>query len=104
MKQPKSFLIGIILIIVLVLALLLTGCTAADTDASTSYMLGFLLLFIGLPILLVILLIVWLLTRKPKGQSPEQNKDDKYLTIAKERYAKGEITQEQYEQIKKEFS
>ena len=41
---------------------------------------------------------------KNEGQSPELNKDDKYLEIAKERYAKGEISQVQYEQIKKEFS
>jgi uncharacterized membrane protein len=39
-----------------------------------------------------------------RQQKKKQNKDDKYLKIAKERYAKGEISSEQYEQIKKEFS
>lgn len=103
MKSLRLIKDGFLLFIILILALSLIGCTAKDTDASTSYILGFLFCG-GLLILVPIMLLVWFLIRKSKEQSPGQNKDDKYLAIAKERYAKGEITQEQYEQIKKEFS
>jgi uncharacterized membrane protein len=37
-------------------------------------------------------------------ETPEQQKDDRYLKIAKERYAKGEISKEELEQIKKDLS
>jgi len=46
---------------------------------------------------------VYLILRQQNKKNQEQ-KYDKYLDIAKERYAKGEISQEQYEQIKKDLS
>lgn len=54
--------------------------------------------------LVFVILIIWFWKRRPRGQSPEQNKDDKYLDIAKERYAKGEINSAEWEKIKKDLS
>ena len=107
MKHSRSFFIGLLLIIMLVPILSLVGCT--DSNASTWWMFGALtpfLFFLIVPIIIIVLIIllIWWLIKKSKEQSPRQNKDDKYLDIAKERYAKGEITHEQFEQIKKEFS
>jgi putative membrane protein len=54
-----------------------------------------------LPILLIIP-IVWLLTRRE--HSPYAAGGRNPLDIARERYARGEITKEQYEQMKKDLS
>ena len=49
----------------------------------------------------IIALIVWGITRLVRGNStPKQTP----LEVAKERYARGEITREQFEQIKKDLS
>ena len=48
-------------------------------------------------------LVVFVVKQFNKKKTTELKKDDEYLGIAKERYAKGELSQEQYEQIKKEF-
>ncbi len=103
MPQPRSFGVGLLLLFTLVLTLSLIGCTPSDSNTSTVYMFGFLFLG-GLIILVFVVLIIWLLTRRSKGQSLGQNKDNKYLEIAKERYVKGEINHEQFEQIKKDLS
>ncbi|MBM3713061.1 MAG: SHOCT domain-containing protein [Actinobacteria bacterium] len=50
----------------------------------------------------VILLIVWLVRRS--GYSVTEKTSSHFLDILKERYAKGEITKEQYESMKKELS
>ena len=50
----------------------------------------------------VIILLVWLLKRPLDGGSFGQRGRDP-VDIAKERYAKGEITREQFEQIKNDL-
>jgi len=56
----------------------------------------FVLIVIG-----VILLIVWLVKRS--GYSIKDKTSTRSLEILKERYAKGELTKEQYENMKKEL-
>jgi putative membrane protein len=51
----------------------------------------------------VIALIVWGIKRLTRHSEAEFNKGNP-VDIAKERYAKGEITKAQYEQIKKDLS
>ena len=59
---------------------------------------GFMILFwIGL-----IFLIVWVVIKLSKGGGTSSKKDA--LDIAKERYAKGEISKEEFEQIKKDLT
>ena len=57
----------------------------------------FILIIIG-----IILLIVWLVKRTTHPEI-EDKKGSKALEVLKERYAKGEITKEQYESIKKDL-
>lgn len=51
---------------------------------------------------LVITLIVWVVRKI--GQSSRTQSAHNALEIAKERYARGDITKEQFEQIKKDLS
>jgi putative membrane protein len=54
----------------------------------------------------LIALIVWgitKITRKPDSAKNDSEKSDP-LEIAKERYAKGEITKKEFEQLKKDLS
>ena len=66
---------------------------------------GWRLFFSGFFILIFwggsITLIVWLITRFTRRNDTTQKNTP--LDIAKERYAKGEITKEQFEQIKKDL-
>ncbi|MCJ7471337.1 MAG: SHOCT domain-containing protein [Actinobacteria bacterium] len=57
----------------------------------------FILIIIG-----IILLIVWLVKRVTHSGS-EDKTGSKAIDILKERYAKGEITKDQYESIKKDL-
>ena len=108
MKPLKSFGVGLILLFMLLPILLLMGCVDS-WGWGTGWWLGFfgtLLLYILVPIIFIVLiafLIRWLI-KAVKEQPPQQQKDDRYLGIAKERYAKGEISKEQFEQIKKDLS
>lgn len=59
-------------------------------------MLGFwVLVIVG-----VVLLIVWLVRQQPDGQSPRAS-EDRALSILRERFARGEITQEQFDVMRR---
>jgi putative membrane protein len=68
---------------------------------------GWMMLFGGIIFVLfwaaVILLIVWIVKRVGNRDSYTGTSLKSPLDIAKERYAKGEITKEQFEQIKKDL-
>ena len=61
------------------------------------YSYGWVYAVIGVIILLAILYLVF---RRPETQ---EKRDDRALQILKERYAKGEITKEEFEEMKKEL-
>lgn len=52
----------------------------------------------------VIIAIVFLVIRGISANPGNKSKDEDSLTIAKNRYAKGEITKKEYEQLKKDLS
>jgi len=52
----------------------------------------------------IIALIVWAVTRFTRDHEIRASGKRGALDIAKERYAKGEITKEQFEQIKRDLS
>jgi putative membrane protein len=60
-------------------------------------------MFMWIIILIVVGLVVYFIVRgqKTKGQKPTQN--ESHLDILKQRYAKGDITKEEYERIKKDL-
>lgn len=52
----------------------------------------------------IIALIVWAVVRLTRRESAGTSARGNPLDVAKERYARGEITREQFEQIKKDLS
>lgn len=60
-------------------------------------------MFMWIIFLIVIALLIYFIVqaRKTKGQTPTQNESP--LDILKMRYAKGEITREEYERVKKDL-
>lgn len=60
-------------------------------------------IFMWILFLIVIGLLIYFVVQaqKTKGQTPPQ--DESHLDILKKRYAKGEITKEEYERIKKDL-
>ena len=56
--------------------------------------------FWALIIVGVVLLIVWLVRQQPGGQSTRMS-EDRALSILRERFARGEITQEQFEEMRR---
>ena len=58
----------------------------------------FILIIIG-----IILFIVWLVKRVTHSGTEQPRIGNKALEVLKERYAKGEITKDQYEDIKKDL-
>jgi len=68
-------------------------------DANKRGMNGLLwFILVLLPMIGWIFLIIYLIVRESKGE-----KDSKALEILKERYARGEITDEEYQKMKKEL-
>ena len=64
----------------------------------------FIFLFVAAIIAGVIILIVWAVKRSGVAHEPYQKTESIALENLKERYAKGEITKEEYENIKKDIS
>ena len=64
----------------------------------------FISIFIIAIIIGIILLIVWLVKRANYSSEGSTFKKGNALDILKERYAKGEITKKEYENIKKDIS
>jgi len=58
----------------------------------------FILIIIG-----IILFIIWLIKRVTHSGTEKLKTGNKAIEVLKERYAKGEITKEQYEDIKKDL-
>ena len=67
---------------------------------------GFGMIFMGIFWVVVICLIIWGAVRMGRRGCcmPGYRTNQNALDIAKERYAKGEINKEQYEQLKKDLS
>ena len=59
----------------------------------------------GLVWILILILVVWIVSRlfNSKRQDETRASPDTSLEILKERYARGEISKEQYDQMKKEI-
>ena len=64
----------------------------------------FIFIFILAIIAGVIILIIWAVRRTGSTQQSQQISGNAAISALKERYAKGEITKEEYENIKKEIS
>ena len=64
----------------------------------------FIFIFILAIIAGVIILIIWAVRRTGNTQQSQQISGNAAISALKERYAKGEITKEEYENIKKEIS
>ena len=67
------------------------------------YGFGYGGMFMWIIFLIAIGLLIYFIvqTKKTKGQMPTQN--ESHLDILKKRYAKGEITKEEYERMKKDL-
>ena len=63
----------------------------------------FIFLFVIAIIAGVIILIVWSVRRSSSMQQPQQKSISTAMETLKERYAKGEITKEEFENIKKDL-
>ncbi len=64
----------------------------------------FIFIFILAIIAGIILLIIWAVKKSSSIQHSHHISANNSMSILKERYAKGEITKEEYENIKKEIS
>ncbi|UCE98005.1 MAG: SHOCT domain-containing protein [Dehalococcoidia bacterium] len=77
-------------------------------ETATSWSLGGLIILFSIIVTIIVIVIiaflVWWLIKKSKGQPSQKPKVDESLEIAKERYTKGEISKEEFEQMKKTLS
>ena len=76
-------------------------------DWSWGWGIGLSAFFMILFCVAVIGLVVWLIVRLTRGEDKDKTEKHKPvdpIDIAKERYAKGEISKEEFEQIKKTLS
>jgi putative membrane protein len=65
-------------------------------------MMGYGGMFLGLIFWILLIVVAYLLIKKLLEQNKNQSGNSKSaLDIAKERYAKGEITEEEFEEMKK---
>lgn len=57
----------------------------------------------GLLVIILLIAVIYLAARSSKGRKTEGGLPDTPLEILKKRYARGEITKEQYEAMKKDL-
>ena len=97
MEKDKNTLVWIF--IAVIVALFLIGSFGMGGYGMMGFGMGFgfifMLLFWGL--------IIWLIVTLINASQSNKNESDS-LTILKKRYASGEITKKQYEEMKKEIS
>ena len=62
----------------------------------------FMIVFWVLLILAVVVVVKWVVSQGSRGSGPPET--ESALEILKKRYARGEITKDQFEQIKKDIS
>lgn len=116
MRPPGPLEVGLIMIIIFAIPLYFLPTIIAALRHSVNKMVVFLVnLFLGWSVIgWIIALILSLVDGSRKGKNQQtvivsqnvggQQKDDKYLGTVKERYAKGEISKEEFEQLKKDLS
>jgi putative membrane protein len=66
-------------------------------------MMGFMMLFWILVIVAVIAGIVWVVRQSSDGSSSAPGRPDQALNILRERYARGEVTKEEFERMRREL-
>ena len=66
---------------------------------------GFSILWIVIIAVVIIILLVWILTRTGSSEHTrlEANKEDSPIDILKKRYAIGDITKEEFEEMKQDL-
>jgi len=99
-------ILWIVFVVLLVFGLpsLIGGIYAVQRKNWVIALIGSIASFLTWAIIGLIPLILVILSKDEFGVGISETSQQIPLDIAKERYAKGEITQEQFEQIKKEFS
>lgn len=68
------------------------------------YGMGYGGMFLGLLFWIIIIVVAYVLIKKIMEQNKSQGQVKSGLDIAKERYAKGEITKEEFEEMKERLS
>ena len=116
MSVKKKILIGFSLSLVSIFVFLFQGVALAQGGGYRDWHMGpgmmggwgmgwfgmiFMLLFWVLVIVGLIFLIRWLVQNTRKGA---ENEGSRALDILKERYARGDISREEFEQIRKDLS
>ena len=97
MEKDKNTLIWIV--IAVIAAIFLLGSLGMGGYGMMGFGMGFgfifMLLFLGL--------IVWLIVTLVNASQSNKKESEDSLTILKKRYASGEITKKQYEEMRKEL-
>ncbi|MFQ5871435.1 MAG: SHOCT domain-containing protein [Candidatus Geothermarchaeales archaeon] len=104
--DQEKLLVVIVLIIASLFAVGVVGWLVSPMSAGGWGMMGFgfpfMTVFMFLVPVAVILFIVWLVRESSRGYHVEPpSRPRSSLEILKERYARGEITEEQFEKMKK---
>ncbi|MBI4453894.1 SHOCT domain-containing protein [Candidatus Woesearchaeota archaeon] len=93
MEKDKNILVWILIAIIIVF--LLVGSFGIGNYGMMGFGFLFMLLFFGL--------IIWLIVTLVNANQSSKKESEDSLTILKKRYASGEISKKQYEEMKKEL-